>query len=650
MKTKSDKSELLLKDMPFAFGNGFLDDHAGHIMSDTSVAIIELIANSYDAGATQVEIRWPEKTGEPLMISDNGEGMTSDEFNRRWKTLKYNRLNEQGEDVTFPPDVKAHSRKAFGRSGKGRHGAFCFADVYEVETRKDGQLTKGKISRANLGTEPFHCEVISVGKANGHGTILTAIAVKNVMDVEKIIELVGSKFAVDPEFQVVINGESVVLLNLEGVKTEEVECAGIGKLTIHEIEATQQERNTRFRGMTWWVNKRMVGSSSWAGLDEKGSILDGRTAAAKKYSFVIEADFLKKDVKPDWTGFFETKDSRAVIESAREHVIKRLHILLAHTRKQRKKTLIEQHRKAISGLTLISKKVVGQFIDEVQQNCPTLSEGDLSRTVEILTKLEQSRSGYDLLEKLSKCSPADLDTWNNLMEQWNATHAEIILNELGRRLRLIDDLTVLVHNAKADELHDLQPLFAKGLWIFGPEFESADFTSNRGMATVIRKLLGGTDTELSRNRPDIVALPESSLGTYAADSFDDKGEPNGFRSVVIVELKKGGFPLTVKEVRQAEDYVREIRKAKLVQDNTKITAYVLGATIEDAELIRIGDDDAKQIIPMVYDVVLRKAHARTFHLRARLEAISPVMADKEVEETLAEPEQTVFFDSENQTD
>jgi hypothetical protein len=39
------------------FGDGFLEDHAGHIIRDPQVALIELIANAYDAGATRVDIQ-----------------------------------------------------------------------------------------------------------------------------------------------------------------------------------------------------------------------------------------------------------------------------------------------------------------------------------------------------------------------------------------------------------------------------------------------------------------------------------------------------------------------------------------------------------------------------------------------------------------
>jgi len=225
------------------------------------------------------------------------------------------------------------------------------------------------------------------------------------------------------------------------------------------------------------------------------------------------------------------------------------------------------------------------------------------------------------------------------MQEWTASNAEVVLRELGRRLELIKQLQSLVHTATTDELHDLQPLFARGLWIFGPEYEAVDFASNRGMASVIRELLGGTETEVARLRPDLVALPDRSIGVYAADSYDESGEVAGIRKVLIVELKKGGFTITREELRQGEDYALEVRKANLVRADTEIIVYVLGDSLgDDAQERTVGK--ATKLIPMMYDTVLKKAHARTFNLQKKLEANQlRIETDVEVEEVLAQPEQ-----------
>jgi hypothetical protein len=145
-------------------------------------------------------------------------------------------------------------------------------------------------------------------------------------------------------------------------------------------------------------------------------------------------------------------------------------------------------------------------VDELQEKCPNLTTKVLSQTVEILGKLEQSRSGYDLLRQLVICSSTDLDKWNSLMLRWSATSAEIVLGELERRLTVIKDLQELIRDKGADELHELQPLFERGLWMFGPEYEAVEFTSNKSMNTVVREFFKLKGVQASPSRPDFVVL------------------------------------------------------------------------------------------------------------------------------------------------
>ncbi len=637
----------LFEESSFRFGPNFLRDHAGFIMTDPRVAVVELIANAYDAGANEVRIKWPEEVSETFEITDNGTGMTEEQFDARWKTLSYNRRDEQGEKAEFPADSRAKrkDRLAFGQTGKGRHGAFCFADAYEIETWRDGSALKAIVSITNAETEPFHCEASEASPRSGHGTAIRAKVSRAVLPVDAVREAVGSKFLVDPDFKIIVNGQELRLVGLENVVTSELEIPGHGTVTIHQVDGASEDRTTGLRGITYWVNRRMVGQPSWRGLDGKGSILDGRTAPAKRFSFVVEADLLKEEVKSDWSDFHPSKRVQEVTGAVREAVIDRLDSLLSASRKERKLEALEAHRKALKGLPPMSRRVVGQFIDQALQKCPSLSQGDLSRTVEILARLEQARSGYDLLERLVACSPDDLDTWNSLMSEWSAQDAEIVLGELGRRLKLIEDIQRLVHDAKADELHDLQPLFERGLWMFGPEYEAVDFRSNRSMATVIRSFFGLSDADASQRRADFVALPEASIAPYSADDYDDQGEALGYRKVLVVELKKGGFLVRQKEIDQARDYCKELRTAKKVQPTTHVVAYVLGAKIESGvEVTRLGEGDLTKIIPLDYDQLLSRAHARTFHLYSKIKAAKPeANADPEVE-AIVNAGQTELYD------
>ena len=567
---------------PFTFGTNFLRDHAGHIISDTRVAITELIANAYDAGATAVDILWPGDAPGPFHITDNGTGMSIDEFNRRWRTLSYDRSKEQGTAVEFPPGVSKRTRSAFGRNGKGRHAAFCFADSYLLHTQKDGEFLRAEVKLTDDGNTPFEVRVLEQGKANGHGTTISTTAEQGLLAENDIREVIGGRFLVDPSFSIRLNGKAVQLMDVMNLSTASVAVEPWGNVEIHWLDAPAQDRSAKLKGLTWWVNDRMVGEPSWDGLDGEGNILDGRTAVAKRFSFVIRAELLRQEVKADWTGFHATKKSNEVRATVRRFVSKTLHEALSEDRKNRKIAALQEHRHLLRELPDHAKQVVAQFVEQVQESCPRLSEQDLSRTVEIYAKLEQTRSGYDLLKQLSACSPDDLDTWNIVMQRWTASSAELVLNELGDRLNLIAKLQLLINDRRTDEVHDLQPLFERGLWMFGPEYEAVDFRSNRGMAEVIRRFFGQRAAEVSQNRPDFVALSDASVAPYAADSYTEFGEVLGYRKVLIVELKKGDFELCQKELDQARDYVREIRAAGCISKQTPVEAYVLGARTDEA--------------------------------------------------------------------
>ena len=60
----------------FFYEDRFLESWVGSIISDPSTAIVELVANCWDAYATDVNITWPDKrNNRPFSISDNGKGM-----------------------------------------------------------------------------------------------------------------------------------------------------------------------------------------------------------------------------------------------------------------------------------------------------------------------------------------------------------------------------------------------------------------------------------------------------------------------------------------------------------------------------------------------------------------------------------------------
>ncbi len=240
----------LFANAPFAFADRFLQDHAGQIISEPRTAILELIANAYDAGATKIDITWPIQRGEKFSVVDNGIGMTRAEFERRWRTLCYDRVAEQGTQVVFPKGVRGIKRTAFGRSGKGRHAPFCFADAYEIVTTKDGGFIHMRVGLAVAGTTPFEITLLHESKKKGHGTEISAVLERHLLDLDELRQLIGSKFIVDPSLCISVNQQQVQLLSLEGLKTTEIPVEDYGTITVHFIDSIEHYRSSKLRGIT----------------------------------------------------------------------------------------------------------------------------------------------------------------------------------------------------------------------------------------------------------------------------------------------------------------------------------------------------------------------------------------------------------------
>jgi hypothetical protein len=623
-----------------SFTENFLDYHAGRVISDPQVAIVELVANSWDAGADRVEITWPRGLGEVLSVADSGTGMTLEEFQKRWPTLNYNRADSQGSVVEFPSGVQSRSRMAFGRSGIGRHAMFCFANEYFVETRKAGRMVKFRVCRRS-GQSPFGFELVQKGDVSDHGTRVFTTVQTAVISPDTVAELIGSRFVADPDFGILVNGEPVTLTDLEHLcERYEVPIEGSDSVVIRRFDSERGDRTSKQHGVAWWVNHRLVGNPSWEVYDRP--LLDARTATAKRFTYVVEADALAPAVRSDWSGFHASEEVDRVRKRVSEFVSNDLRGVTQDIRKDRKRAALSENRHAIKSLPPLSQEQIATFAEEVQVRCPTIAERDLNNAVSVLAGLEKARSQYSLLEKLATLKPHDLDTLDQILEEWSVSDIKRVLGELRYRLDLIAQLEKLVDDAHADELHDLQPLFERGLWMFGPEFESINFISNRTLAKVVETFFESAALTTPRKRPDFVVLADSSIGVYSCDAFDERHEVSGYSAVVVVELKKGGFEVSHDQKDQALKYARELRRSGKVGQSTKMVCYVLGASV-DPQAEKPTQEGETTVWPRAYSVLLRQAHARTFNLLRKVEGAKKWRSqDEELNAILQEGELPLF--------
>ena len=106
-------------------------EHLGiNLYSNVPAVLSEVVANSWDADATNVDI---EIEKDIITITDNGHGMTLNDINQKYLFVGYKRREER-DAVTAQ-----FKRKVMGRKGIGKLSLFSIAETFTVETFKDGE-------------------------------------------------------------------------------------------------------------------------------------------------------------------------------------------------------------------------------------------------------------------------------------------------------------------------------------------------------------------------------------------------------------------------------------------------------------------------------------------------------------------------------
>ncbi len=148
------------------------------LYSNIPAVLSEIVANSWDADATHVDISINNDIRE-IVITDNGIGMKETDINKKYLKVGYRkRESEPNRGITLL------GRNPMGRKGIGKLSVFSIAEIVEVYSIKDGQVNAlrmeiGEIQKQiDVGNNTYSPEVIEYNPEkleNG-----TKIVLKNV--------------------------------------------------------------------------------------------------------------------------------------------------------------------------------------------------------------------------------------------------------------------------------------------------------------------------------------------------------------------------------------------------------------------------------------------------------------------------------------
>jgi Histidine kinase-, DNA gyrase B-, and HSP90-like ATPase len=191
--------------------------HLGiNLYSNIPAVLSEVVANSWDADATVVDITVKEAE---IIIEDNGCGMSFDDINNKYLHVGYERRNQPLEAVT-----PIHHRPVMGRKGIGKLSMFSIATTIEIQTMRDGikngfimsadkikTLLKETGNNADYHPDPLPTNQLTIAK---QGTRLTIRELKKGTDTTEgaLRKRLARRFGIigaENAFIVNINGKSI---------------------------------------------------------------------------------------------------------------------------------------------------------------------------------------------------------------------------------------------------------------------------------------------------------------------------------------------------------------------------------------------------------------------------------------------------------
>jgi signal transduction histidine kinase len=196
----------------FTVDAALLRELGERLVGKPHIALAELIKNSYDADATLVEIAF---AGDSIVVSDNGHGMSQEDFRTRWMRVGTTRKRSEGQSPRL-------ARSMTGSKGVGRLAVQLLGRRFELvsvamidPSNPQSQLERGIRAKVNWDQAVQADELTSVEVpveglsdtptfAGGglHGTTITLDALTERWDRDSFASLAQELWVLQPPFAV----------------------------------------------------------------------------------------------------------------------------------------------------------------------------------------------------------------------------------------------------------------------------------------------------------------------------------------------------------------------------------------------------------------------------------------------------------------
>lgn len=554
-------------------------------------ALIEIIWNSIDAGATEVELSIDRNalTGiQSVTVKDNGTGIDIPNIKDTFGALGRSQKVKAGKN---PRGMNFH-----GSLGEGRFKAYALGAQVEWTTTSDGKAFKtvsGNFDKADAFKVENAKSISSLKK----GTLFKATNLhqENIVIPENELE---SKISVI--FAPILVADKHLKIRIQGKLLDPTDAIR------DEHTETLSDKVSSIKLLIWKHGKNADGYWCTSGYSVKKGFSIDDIYTHHSFSLFIESPAVATSIKK---GTIEAHDLLPELHQIKEEAFVKTRLKLAQLDKvkiaETVSNLKESELYPFKGepngeLDKIERKVFDVCVTKVVESIPNFASGSKDKqkiAFHLLrTAIESSPSSVQhIFEDILKLPQKEIDELSKILKKYSVAGLIQLGKLVADRREILAALEKLVFDKSLKkavlERRHLHKIVENETWIFGEEFSLG--TSDASLEAVLeshRTLFGNETEEVEVENedgksekiliPDLVFARQYKIGS--ADKFHH----------LVIELKRPSVILGSKEKSQIETYASEIAEdSRFDKSKTKWTFIVLSGQIDPKMSTLFTNDD-----------------------------------------------------------
>ncbi|MDR7299026.1 hypothetical protein J2X16_004394 [Pelomonas aquatica] len=507
----------------------------------TEKALKELVDNAWDADAENVWISLPAPmTDTPIVIADDGSGMTRDELESHYLAIAKDRREHRGERTA------GKQRLVKGRKGIGKFAGLMAAAEMTLETRTRGTLSHFTLRMKDLAgvediehlpiqIETEHCD------PHSHGTTITLHCLHGELafpDAGRMRQVLIFEYGRSADFTVYVDGKPLGVDDVAGTYTDQsMEVPGVGPVQLRFAIAEERSAQ-RQAGIVLRVDGKVVGKPSFFGLEEREDF--PQKLKSKLYG-ELQADGLRDHVTAGWDSVIENSSLLAAVTEQVQPIL-----IAAYKERYSREIQLAQARinRAIKDRLAAMPEHRREFADKAVRRTLERFYGEEPSKLEqyvhvLLDAIEHAEYGA-VLSHIHDAARRDVAAISAALDEFGMADMATLVTQARARMQFLDELEALARNPETREA-EMHKAIERNLWILGTTYTF--FRSNQTLKRTVEDALGRKyEGAKALERPDLL-LNEDLNGTC-----------------LLIEFKRPSHALNHDDYLQAISYRHELSK------------------------------------------------------------------------------------------